>query len=279
MSYEKTIIIETTYNDGSPEIPALAFLRLDTANLKHLHQSFAAPSSQQPNFAILLFQWWPYDSEYEIQGVKVSANTSGALTFSPNSDEITMRTIAVPKEVLHAIRISSVTHTHHIIGSSDLFREQVAKKLGSANFHFHTAVWDGATPQKREIAAERIFNLYIYAENDVIRELGATVRESNGSPEDKLSVLQRFNKEDMVKARRFPVPSRYTLRAAGGTAQTGALTHDQFNDLAAAGQLLNVFDEVLIALDSPRPPLYCVSPVINGALPAMSTIVRTPAVE
>lgn len=275
MSYEKTIFIETTCYDGSPDIPALALLRLSTEKLKRLHQTFSLSPSQQPRLLILPFQWWPHESDFEIQGVEVSASQSGALIFSPSSKEIPMQTIGIPKEALHAIRTSSVTHTHHTIGTSALFHEQVVKMWGPHNFHFHNGASEIPSFQKREIAAERIFNLYIYAENDVIRELGVTVRAANGSPEDKISLLQRTNKEDLTNARRFPVPSRYTLRAVGGTSQPGALTHDQFNQLAAEGKLLKIFEEVLIALDSPRSPLYCVTPVVNGAIPMFTTVVRT----
>ena len=279
MSYEKTIIIETNCYDGSPDNPALAFLRLSTEKLKRLHQALSLPLSQRPNEIILPFQWWPIDSDYEIQGIKVSAGKSGALILSPSSDEVEMQTIGVPGEALHAIRTSSVTHTHHVIGASDLFCELVVRMLGPLNIHFHKGVIETPSSQKRKIAAERIFNLYIYADDDVICELGATVREANGSPEEKLCILQLANKEDLVNARRFPVPSRYSMAAADGIARTGALTHDQFNQLASTGQLLVVFKEVLTALGAPRSPLYCSSPVVNGVLPEMTTVVRTKHVK
>jgi hypothetical protein len=267
MSYEKTIIIETNCCDGVPEIPALAIMRLSTEKLKRVQRVFSLP--------LLPFQWWPYDSDYEIQSVEVTSGKSGELIFSLADNEIQTQTIGVPEEALHAIRTSSVTHTHHTIGTNNLFHEQVVKLFGPLNIHFHNGVVETPFAQKRVIASERIFNLYVYVENDVIRGLGATVREANGSPEEKLSLLQRTNKDDLVNARRFPVPSRYLLNAAGRTTQIGQLTHDQFNRLAAAGQILDIFAEVLSTVGAPVPPLYCVSPVVNGALPVMATVVRT----
>lgn len=123
---------------------------------------------------------------------------------------------------------------------------------------------------------ECIYNLYIYVNNDIISELGVAIREAYGSDESKIRLLQSTHMTDLAGARRFPVPSRYSIVFADGVKQPGMLAHDTFNYLASMNQHLAVFEDLFSAIGAPRAPLTIITPIVNGAIPKTLTVAITP---
>ncbi len=118
---------------------------------------------------------------------------------------------------------------------------------------------------------EKIFNLYLFVQSgstlpNIIRELGAVVHDCSGTDDAKLAFLQEHAGDDLKAARRFPLPERYTLASANAAATQTGLTYSGYDRLVQLGRYLEVFEEVLQAMDGPADPLICITPVVDGVI-------------
>jgi hypothetical protein len=112
-------------------------------------------------------------------------------------------------------------------------------------------------------ANEKIFNLFLFIEGDLVTKLGCRCHEMGGSDRDKLAFLQASVNSDLVEASEFPVPDRYLLVAQGGTRSVG-LRYDGYMQLSTLGRHLEVFEEVFSHFDGPSNPLTCITPIVDG---------------
>lgn len=119
---------------------------------------------------------------------------------------------------------------------------------------------------------EKVFNLFLFIENEVIVELGACCHEWGGADAHKLAFLQREVSADLAKATRFPMPKRYHLVFPDGATGTG-LQYQSYQQLAAMQQHLDLFEEVFIQLAAPQNPLICITPIVDGK-PRVEAITR-----
>ena len=65
-------------------------------------------------------------------------------------------------------------------------------------------------------ASERIFNLFLFVDGELITKLGGVCHEKSGSDRDKLSFLQANVNDDLPNAIDFSVPGRYQLATSSG---------------------------------------------------------------
>jgi hypothetical protein len=68
---------------------------------------------------------------------------------------------------------------------------------------------------------EKVLNLFLFVEDDIIVGLGARCHHAEGSDREKIAFLQRQVKHDLAQADRFPMPTRYHLVFPDGTTGTG----------------------------------------------------------
>lgn len=111
---------------------------------------------------------------------------------------------------------------------------------------------------------ERIFNLFLFTQNDIINELGAVVHEKVGTDEEKLTFLQQQVSIDSEKARHFPVPRRYLIQDPDTNEWKSALHYENFRTLTQMGREFEVFREIFQALNIPSIPLVCMTPIVEG---------------
>lgn len=110
---------------------------------------------------------------------------------------------------------------------------------------------------------ERLFNLFVFIDDGIIREFGATTHDREGTDQEKLKFLQAQVPTDFSAARRFPVAPRYIL-VKPGAADDAGLQYKAFQTLTQSGRHLEVFEEVFAALEGPDNPLFCITPDVNG---------------
>ena len=68
---------------------------------------------------------------------------------------------------------------------------------------------------------EKVFNLFLFVEDDIIIGLGGRCHQAEGSDQEKLAFLQRQVNHDLRGAERFPMPMRYHLVFPDGRTGTG----------------------------------------------------------
>jgi len=122
---------------------------------------------------------------------------------------------------------------------------------------------------------EQVFNLFLFVNDGLIRELGISIHEVNGSDATKLKHLQRNVNGDFPRARRFAVPRRYAAATGNGVIEAGVLTHNLFNEMALVGRQVAVFEEMFTAVGAPRDPLTCITPVVDGVIPKIDAFLKT----
>ena len=118
-----------------------------------------------------------------------------------------------------------------------------------------------------DIRTERIFNLFLFVEHGVIASYGATFHKMTGAEHEKLAYLQSRVMDDVQQSRRFPVPKSFVLlNSATGIRLEGAISVDTFYELLAWGRHSTIFEEAFAAMNAPRGPLFCITPVVDGVV-------------
>jgi hypothetical protein len=109
---------------------------------------------------------------------------------------------------------------------------------------------------------EKIFNLFLFLENEIIVGLGARCHQADGSDREKLALLQRQVKHDLPGADRFPMPKRYHLVFPDGRTGTG-IQYQSYQQLARIQQHLDLFEEVFTHFGASNNPLMCITPIVD----------------
>ena len=124
---------------------------------------------------------------------------------------------------------------------------------------------------------ETVYNLFVLISDDgLVRSLGAVAHELGGSDESKLRTLQAAVEEDIPAAQMFPVPTRFvTVVDRGGAINSieGAISFAHYGTLLRDGAHLDLFEELLRAVDAPPDPLVCITPVVDG-VPVIDGVTR-----
>ena len=118
---------------------------------------------------------------------------------------------------------------------------------------------------------EKIFNLFIFVENDIIYELGVSVHELEGTDQEKLVFLQSQVNADFKKAIRVPVPDRYLIEDSSTNETIAALRYERFRMLAQMNLQMQVFEEIFQSFNASGNPLFCLTPVAEGQLKVDAT--------
>lgn len=121
------------------------------------------------------------------------------------------------------------------------------------------------TSEQGDIRTERIFNLFLFVEHGLIANYGAKYHKMTGTERHKLAYLQSRVEDDVLQSRRFPIPKFFVLvDSATGTRREGAIHLDLLQELVAGGRNLAIFEEAFEAMNAPRDPLFCITPVVDG---------------
>jgi hypothetical protein len=110
---------------------------------------------------------------------------------------------------------------------------------------------------------EKIFNLFLFVEEEIIVGLGARCHQGEGSDQEKVAFLQRQVKHDLTGAERFPIPERYHLVFPDGRTHTG-IQYQSYQQLARLQRHLDLFEEVFAHFGASDNPLICITPVVDG---------------
>jgi hypothetical protein len=109
---------------------------------------------------------------------------------------------------------------------------------------------------------EKIFNLFLFIEDDIVVGLGARCHQAEGSDREKLAYLQRQVKHDLPRAERFAMPKRYHLVFADGRTGTG-IQYQSYQRLAMLQRHLDLFEEIFTHFGASASPLMCITPIVH----------------
>jgi hypothetical protein len=109
---------------------------------------------------------------------------------------------------------------------------------------------------------EPIYNLFIFVDNGIIREVGATVHVHDGSDAEKLTFLKQQVEADLNLAKRFSLPEDFKLSFENRIER--AIDYTTYRDLTNQGHALLIFEKAFRELAAPLSPLVVVTPVRNG---------------
>jgi hypothetical protein len=110
---------------------------------------------------------------------------------------------------------------------------------------------------------EKVFNLFLFIEVDIIVGLGARCHQAEGSDREKIAFLQRQVKHDLASAERFPMPKRYHLVFPDGRTGTG-IQYQSYQQLAMLQRHLDLFEEIFTHFGASENPLMCITPVVDS---------------
>lgn len=104
---------------------------------------------------------------------------------------------------------------------------------------------------------EKILNLYIIIENDIITEIKAKSYSISGSEDEKIEFLKSKAEEDYQSAISYQAPI---------SKKDKLMTYKQFNKLEKQGIQFQLFEHIFIEHNLPDIPLICLTPVVNGLI-------------
>jgi hypothetical protein len=120
--------------------------------------------------------------------------------------------------------------------------------------------------------SERAVNLFLYVENDTVKELGVVTHELEGSDDQIIAALKSRVDADFTKAPRYPVPVA-NIKAWLGIEATQGLPLEAYWYLARTGKPLHIFAEPLEVVKAPQNPIFCTTIIVDGK-PQSEDLVR-----
>jgi hypothetical protein len=109
---------------------------------------------------------------------------------------------------------------------------------------------------------ETILNLFLFAEDNVITELGAVDHCIDGTDQKKIFFLQCQVTNDFGKSKRFAIPSRFSRSDLHD--HSAGLPQEKYNAMMRYGSHLELFEEIFQSFSLSDEPLVVITPVVNG---------------
>ena len=104
---------------------------------------------------------------------------------------------------------------------------------------------------------EKVLNLYLVINNNLITELRGICYEIDGDDTSKMSFLKEMAKNDFNKAIVFDPP----ISKSGKN-----MPYSTFYKLEKTGKQFTVFEDVFKHFGAPDSPLVCLTPVMDGEI-------------
>ena len=105
---------------------------------------------------------------------------------------------------------------------------------------------------------EKIFNLFIYTNGDVIDQIGFVVHEMDGSDEEKITYLRDSVDHD------YKIAEKAVVKSCSFGTSNGEFKYSSYLAMARAGRSLEVFEEIFSNYGANEAPLSCITPIVNG---------------
>lgn len=105
---------------------------------------------------------------------------------------------------------------------------------------------------------EKIFNLFLYINGEIIDQLGVVVHELNGTDEEKMDFLRNAVKSD------YKVADRAVVKSCSYGTSDSVFKYSSYFAMARLGRNIEVFEEIFSIHGASESPLYCVTSIVNG---------------
>lgn len=114
---------------------------------------------------------------------------------------------------------------------------------------------------------EPICNLFLFVNDDVIREIGVVWHNRDGNDAQKIKFLQEQVKADSEKATRHFLPSTCKMVLADKTVH-GAISYPSFVMLQRQGTVMVLLEQTIFThyKFTPKDPLMVMTCVVNGEI-------------
>lgn len=119
---------------------------------------------------------------------------------------------------------------------------------------------------------EPIFNLFVFVNDGLIAEVGATCHRMNGTDAAKTAFLQQRVNVDWQTTKRYPLPAHFKMVSSG--TQLPGISYEMFLALIQADKHLELFEAAFQEFDASDSPLFCITPIVDG-VPKMEVMVNT----
>jgi|HubBroStandDraft_2_1064218.scaffolds.fasta_scaffold148177_2 hypothetical protein len=111
--------------------------------------------------------------------------------------------------------------------------------------------------------SERVVNLFLYVEDELIKSLGATAHDFDGNDEQANAFLQNRVAIDAPCAIRYPLPVANIKTWLGVDAGQG-MPLETFDYLRRIGKGIWLFEDALQKLNVQQTPLVCMTFIVDG---------------
>ena len=107
-----------------------------------------------------------------------------------------------------------------------------------------------STEKVRDMSDERIFNIFLYFNNDTARDYGVRHHRFSGTDGEKTSFLQTQVDADYPFARHFSLSRHFTS--------------SEWLAAQRRGLILDYFEEAFHLYRAPRDPVFCITAIVDG---------------
>jgi len=109
---------------------------------------------------------------------------------------------------------------------------------------------------------EKVLNLYLVIDKEIITEFRAASYEIDGTDDEKIDYLKSRAAGDFNSAYKFDPPKSKFNKL---------MTYKQFSKLEKTGKQFRLFEEVFESFEVPLSPLVCLTPVVDGVIKSNMT--------
>ncbi len=130
----------------------------------------------------------------------------------------------------------------------------------------------GRSLQGLENMKEQIVNLFLFIDTKmladgtgVIRQLGASWHEREGTDAEKVAFLESRVEADFPKAKRYPLPQWCVLVPLNERPKKGLLSYPSFVQLTGMGKHMEIFEDAIFkhCPQAPREPLMVMTCIVD----------------
>lgn len=106
---------------------------------------------------------------------------------------------------------------------------------------------------------ETVYNLFYFANDGIIIDLGAVAHELDGTDDEKSATLLSLVETDHKNCQHFHIPLNMIKSGKGR-----GLPVDSYNALARLGRHLELFEDIFSYFRANKNPLCCITPIVDG---------------
>lgn len=111
---------------------------------------------------------------------------------------------------------------------------------------------------------EQIYNLFYYADKDIISKVGVVAYKQDGTDDDKIKFLKSKVKDDYKVAQLFDLPDKFKILVNDDL--INGIDSVSYKNICSQGLGITIFNNVYKYYNAPSDSLIVITPIVDGSI-------------